>query len=366
MSRRRRTPSWLRPVRWPEAALAVLVVLVGAEVGLRAIEDHLPRQTAGDTVEVELKYQQLRDLRAAGEPVDVVALGNSTLDAALDPAVFADVSRRFDAPFNAALLGAPLDAIRRWASDFVLEESQPDTAVLGLTPLDVPTVGIFGVSKPAVADAFTRSLDQLEPSRLQRADEAVSEHSALVRRRALFRSPGELWRGLSDTVHDSDKEFEGAGPVTLEDGTRGVRDRRTWQEELIAPRGGIRTYWGYEFDGTSDSRVSPIEQRALATSNVDRLQVGAVLDAIRDEGVEEIVVVIPPHDRTALEATGLDLAQFDRLADQLVDLSEAEGMAVLDLSRSQWDHADFFDPAHLSRGGSDRFSRWLARELDSL
>ncbi len=351
---------------WTEAALAVLVVLLVAELGLRAIDDHLPRQTAGDTVEIELKYQQLKDLRAEGEPVDVVALGNSTLDAALDPTLFAQVSRRFDAPFNAALLGAPLDAVRRWGADFVLEESAPDTVVLGLTPLDVPTVGIFGVSKPAVADAFTRSLDQLEPSRLQQADETLSERSVLMRRRALFRSPGELWRGLSDTVHGRDKEFEGAGPVTLEDGSRGVRDRATWEQQLIAPRGGIRTYWGHEFDGTSESQVSEVESQAIATSNVDRLQLGGLVDAIRDQGVEEVVVVIPPHDRSALAATGLDLDQFDRLADELVDFSEREGMAVLDLSRTQWDHTDFFDPAHLSKRGSDRFTRWLARQLDAL
>lgn len=317
-------------------------------------------------MEIELKYEQLRALAAADEPVDLVGLGNSTLDAAIDPTLLGEASRRFDAPFNAALLGAPLTAIRRWATDYVLVESAPDTVVLGLTPLDVRTVGIFGVSKPAMADAFERSLDRLAPSQLQRSDDYLSDRSTLVRRRALFRAPGELWRGLSDTVHDRDKEFEGDAPVTLEDGTRGVRDRATWEQDLLAPRGGIRTYWGAEFDGTSDSRVSAIEREALATSNLDRLQLTGVVSAIEDAGVGEVVIVVPPHDRSALAATGLDLDQFDRLSDQLVAFADDRRMAVLDLSGAQWDHADFFDPAHLSKQGSDRFTRWLARQLDAL
>lgn len=346
--------------------MAALLVVVGAEIGLRGIADQLPRQTAGDTVEIELKYDQLRALDAAGEPVDIVVLGNSTLDAGVDPALLGQVSQRFEAPFNAALLGAPLPAIRRWASEFVLAKSAPDTVVLGLTPLDVPTVGIFGVSKPAVADAFEASFDRLEPTALQQADETMSHHSVLVERRALFRSPGELWRGLSDTVHGRDKEFEGDGPVTLEDGSRGVRDRATWENELIAPRGGNRTYWGHEYDGIARSRVSPAEQRAFRTSSIDELQLAGVLDAIRDAGVDDVVVVIPPHDRAALADAGLPLDEFDRLADELVAYAEDQGLAVIDLSSAQWDHAEFFDPAHLSRRGSDRFTRVLARELDAL
>ncbi|MGI8939968.1 MAG: hypothetical protein ACR2JF_17475 [Iamia sp.] len=344
----------------------MVLVVLAAEAGLRVIDGHLPRQISGDSVEIELKYDQLRALAAADDPVDVVVLGNSTLDAATEPTLLGQVSRRFDAPYNAALLGAPLTAIRRWATDYVLMESDPDTVVLGLTPLDVPTVGIFGVGKPAVADQFEQSLDRLAPSQLQRTDDYLSDHSTLVRRRGLFRAPGELWRGLSDTVHDRDKEFEGEPPVTFEDGSRGVRDRATWEQDLLAPRGGIRTYWGAEFDGTSDRRVGAIEREAFATSNVDRLQLTGVVDAIEDAGVGEVVIVIPPHDRSALAATGLDLDQFDRLSDQLVAFAEDRQMAVLDLSRAQWDHADFFDPAHLSKQGSDRFTRWLARQLDVL
>jgi len=341
-------------------------VLLVAELGLRSIADHLPRQIAGDTVEIELKYDQLRSLDGRGAPVDIVVLGNSTLDAAVDPAVLAEASQRFGAPYNAALLGAPLPAIQRWASEFVLAESDPDTVVLGLTPLDVPTVGIFGVSKPAVAGAFDASFDRLRPGAFQRADRNLSRRSALVERRSVFRSPGELWRGISDTVTGEEKAFEGDGPVTLEDGTRGVRDRETWRDRLLAPRGGNRTYWGAEFDGTVQTAVTPAERRAFETSNIDRRQLAGVVAAIRDGGVDDIVVVIPPHDLEALSDAGLPLDAFARLADQLADYARDQDMAVIDLSAARWPHADFFDAAHLSRRGSVRFTRLLAHELDQL
>lgn len=358
--------SWTRPLSWPRAVAAVLVVLLGAEVGLRAIADHLPRPVAGDTVEIELKLDQLRALSADGEPVDLVVLGNSTLDAGVDPTVLAEASVRFDAPYNAALLGAPLAAIGRWASEFVLAEADPDMVVLGLTPLDVPTLGSFGVSKPAVAAAFDASFDRLRPDAFQRADRNLSRRSVLVERRSAFRSPGELWRGITDTVTGEDEEFEGDGPVTLEDGTQGVRDRQTWEKRLLAPRGGNRTYWGVEFDGTISARLSAAERRAFQTSNIDDLQLAGVVNAIRDAGVADLVVVIPPHDRQALGEAGVPLDDFDRLADQLASFARAEDMAVIDLSAASWPHADFFDPAHLSKGGASRFTRLLAAELDRL
>lgn len=365
--RSRRGRSRLRPVSLPRAALAAVIVLLVAELGLRSIDGHLPRQVAGDTVEIELKYEQLRALGRRGDgAVDLVVLGNSTLDAAVDPTLLGETSRRFDAPYNAALLGAPLGSIRRWASDFVLAETAPDTVVLGLTPLDVPTLGIFGVSKPAVEAAFEASFDGLDPTAVQRADRSVSERSALVRRRAVFRSPGELWRGITDTVYGRDKEFEGAGPVTFEDGRRGTRDRQTWEDVLLQPRGGISTYWGNTFDGRSESRMSADERDAYRDSTVDRIRLAGVLDAIRDAGVDDVVIVLPPHDLTGLASTGLPLEAFRRIARDMVDVARDEDLAVIDLSASQWGHDDFYDPAHLTKQGSERFTRLLARELDRL
>lgn len=357
---------WRRPITLGRAVLAAVAVLAVAELGMRAIDDHLPRATAGDTIEIELKFGQLQALHDQGEPVDLVVLGNSTLDAGIDPVLLGEESDRYDAVYNAALLGQPLASIRRWADEFVLEEVDPDTVVLGLTPLDVPTLSIFGVSKPAVASAFEASFDALHPDALQRAEDNLSEHSTLVRRRAAFRSPGELWRGITDTVYDRDKQFQGDGPVTLEDGRQGVRDRQTWENELLGPRGTNRTYWGYSYDGTTESRISPTERRAYEEANLDRLQLAGVIGGIRDAGIDDIVVVLPPHDLPALEMSGVPLATYHRLAADLVDFAQGEDLAVIDLSAVAWDHSDFYDPAHLSRKGNQRLTRLLADELDQL
>lgn len=359
-------PAWRRPVTLGRAAIAVVGVLALAELGMRTIDDHLPRATAGDTIEIELKYDQLRAMNAADEPVDLVILGNSTLDAGIDPVLLGEESARYDAAYNAALLGQPLASIRRWASEFVLEEVDPDTVVLGLTPLDVPTLSIFGVSKPAVESAFSASFDSLQPGAMQTAEDNVSERSALVRRRAAFRSPGELWRGITDTVYGRDKQFEGDGPVTFEDGTQGVRDRETWETKLLGPRGTNRTYWGSTFDGTTESRISPTEREAYERANLDRLQLAGVIGGIRDAGVDDIVIVLPPHDLPALETSGVPLATYRRLADDLVAFAQDEDLAVIDLSDVGWDQSDFYDPAHLSRQGNERLTRLLADELDDL
>jgi hypothetical protein len=361
-----RTPLWRRPVPLAQAAVAALVVLVVAEVGMRAIDDHLPRATAGDTVEIELKYAQLQQMHDAGEPVDLVVLGNSTLDAGIDPVLLGQESARFDAPYNAALLGQPLGTIRRWAGEFGLPEAEPDTVVLGLTPLDVPTLSIFGVSKPAVEAAFEASFDDIHPDALQRADDNVSDMSVLVRRRSVFRSPGELWRGITDTIDGQEKQFGGDGPVTFEDGSQGVRDRRTWETRLLGPRGTNRTYWGHAYDGTTESRISPSERAAYETSSLDRPQLLGAVDAIRDAGVDDIVVLLPPHDLATLATTGVPLATYHRLAADLVDFAQDEDLAVIDLSAVQWEHADFYDPAHLSKQGAQRLTRLLAAQLDQL
>jgi hypothetical protein len=78
------------------------------------------------------------------------------------------------------------------------------------------------------------------------------------------------------------------------------------------------------------------------------------------------VVVLPPHDLPALEESGVPLATYHRLADDLVAFAQDEDLAVIDLSAVAWDHADFYDPAHLSRRGNERLTRLLADELDRL
>lgn len=351
---------------WRSALGVTLVVLVLAEGGMRLIGDHLPRRFSGDTVEIELKYDQLEALAAAGEPVDVVFLGNSTLDAAVDPAVFAEASVRYDAPYNAALLGAPLPSVRRWTSDFVLAEVSPDTVVIGVTPLDIPTNELFGVSKTSIEAAFEASFDSLQPSRLHWLEEEASKRSVLVRERSAFRAPVELWRGITDTIAGREKQFNDLAPVTLEDGRVVPRDRETWERELLLPRGGNTSYWGYEFDGVVTRRLSTEERRTFETSTVNLEQLQQVIDAVTDGGVHDVVLVIPPHDTPALEDTGVPLDAFHRVAGDLVRFGEERDLPVLDFSEVVWEHRFFYDPAHLSKAGTERFTAILARELDRL
>ena len=125
-------------------------------------------------------------------------------------------------------------------------------------------------------------------------------------------------------------------------------------------------YWGGENDGTPPYRLSAGDRRTFETSTVDRLRLIGVIDAILDTGVDDVVVVIPPHDRALLADVGLPLRTFDRLSDDLISVARDEGLAAVDMSRTEWGHDYFFDPAHLSKRGSSRFTQILAAELDRL
>ena len=359
---------WRQRATWPRALVVVLVMVLLAEGSMRALEDHLPRNFAGDQIEVELKYDQLRALAAADDeqPVDILFLGNSTMDAALNPAVFAEASQKYDKPYNAALLGQPLPSVRRWAEQFVMPRVSPNVVVLGVTPLDLPDTDLFGVTKTAVEAAFDNTFDRLDPTPLQNLDRRVSSASALVRQRSAFRSPIELWRAVQDKISGEEKQFSGAGPTTLETGETVLRTREVWEQRLLQPRGGNANYWGATYDGVVFAQMSDAEKKVFSNAVVDVSQIRNVVDVIRDAGVDRVILVITPHNLDGLERTGGSLDGFRRSTQSIIEFGRGEDIPVVDFTRADWPLADYFDLAHLSKAGSTRFSTELATVIDSL
>ena len=343
-----------------------MVLLIG-ELMMRSIESHLPRRFSGDEAEVELKYDELRSLDAAGHnPVDILFLGDSTMDAALDPAVFAQASNRYAKPFNGALLGQQLSSAQRWAKEFVLPQVKPRTVVLGVSPIELSGGDLFGVSQTAVEAAFDNTYDRLHPSPLGRLDADASKESALVRNRSTFRSPVEIWRALSDMVTGKKKNFFGGVPTKLEDGQTVLRSSANWKKYFILPRGGTTTYWGETYNAANLQPLGESERKSIRNNTVDIAQITRLLNIVEASGAGRIVLLIPPTNLRGLIQAGGSMTSWNRNTNTIKDFAKDHDLPLIDFSRADWPDDDYFDIAHLSKKGSARFSTELASVVDAL
>lgn len=354
---RRVSPAWV--------GVAVLGLLLVTELGTRAVEGWLPVSQAGDAAEVQLKYDQMVALDQAGERTDVVFLGNSAMDAAIDPTVWGETSASYPLAYNAALLGQPFDSVRRWEADFVLPLTDPALVVVGVTPFDVPQIDILDTSRAVVEKLFEDAMDRLEQGPLARLDERLRDRSAIIRHRSSFRSPVQLYRATRSLIEGEAKpKQDSLQPVVLPDGEVVARTEQVWAEELIRPRGGVANYWGVdEPQPLGFGLTSPVQQEIFRSSRTSRTQMAALRDAAEDHGAEVVFVIPPSRPDAYTSFTGDPEATATALAavrDEATDL----GVTVFDFSSVRYPDDHFADDVHLNRVGSARFSIDLARALD--
>lgn len=374
--RRRRTIRRRRPVvpggrglarRVSLGWLAVLAVGLFAvtELGTRAVEDWLPFSQAGDAIEIELKYDQIRALEDADKRTDVVFFGNSAMDAAIDPAVWKEASTAYPLAYNASLLGQPFDSVRRWADDFVLSHCDPALVVVGITPFDVPQIDVLNTSRAVVEKLFDEAMDGLEEGPLARADRRLRNQSAVLEHRASFRSPIQLYRAGYDRMTGATKPKQNSlQPVRLVTGEVVTRTEEVWRDHIMQPRGGIANYWGVtEAQPLGFGFDSPVQQQIFRSARTSRDQMAALRNTAEDHGAR-VVFVIPPNLADAYTpftgsraATAAAFASVRALATEL-------GISVYDFSEADYPADQFADAVHLNRAGAARFSAELARALD--
>ncbi len=362
----RRRPVLLgRRVSLAWVAAAAVALLLVTELGTRAVEDWLPVSQAGDAAEVQLKYEQLGALADADEPTDVVFFGNSAMDAAIDPAVWAETSATYPLAYNASLLGQPFDSVRRWEADFVLPACDPALVVVGITPFDVPQIDILNTSRAVVEKLFDDAMDRLEQGPLARLDERLQDRSAIIRHRSSFRSPVQLYRAATSRITGDDKpKQDSLQPVVLTDGRIVARTEDVWADELIQPRGGVANYWGLdEPQPLGFGFTSPVQQEIFRSSRTSRTQMAALRDAAEAAGAQVVFVIPPSRPDAYTSFTGSREATARAVAtvrDEATDL----GVNVYDFSDARYPDDHFADDVHLNRVGSAQFSADLARALD--
>lgn len=356
-----------RRVPLTTVVVAVVGLLLVTEVFVRAVEDWLPRSQAGDAAEVELKYAQVVALEDAGEPTDVVFLGSSAMDAAIDPAVWGEASVAYPRAYNASLLGQPFDSMRRWAGEFVLPRTDPALVVVGVTPFDVPQIDILNTSRGVVEKLFDDAMDRLDEGALARADRRIGESSAIVRHRASFRAPVQLYRATRDRLTGERKpKQDSLQPVRLLDGTTVARTAEVWEENLLLPRGGVANYWGYtEPIPLGFSFDDPVQQQIFRSSRTTRTQLLGLQEVARTAGADVVFVIPPTLPEAYTPFTGSQAATDD--AEQNIrDVAADLGVPVVDFSEVAYPEDHFADGVHLNRVGSERFSRELAAAVDEL
>lgn len=136
-----------------------LIALGVGELGMITFSDRLPEAARFPTPEGEVKFN---DLVVEGRDVEVVALGSSSLEAALDPR---QLSSSMSA-YNLAMPFTDLATMRVWLSEVVFERMRPEMVLIGLRQWEgADPVSIEDSTRRALHDTGRKSGSHLLASR---------------------------------------------------------------------------------------------------------------------------------------------------------------------------------------------------------
>jgi hypothetical protein len=332
-------------VRRAAVILGVLVVmLVLAEVGARALAPYLPEPSLWTDDTTEVKVEQLDALAHGPGCVDVVFAGNSMTRDGLVPDTFTEADPEGRTTYNAALDAATPALLERWVLQEVDDRVDPDGVVLGLSSFDLNDEAQIGQSALDAYDAAPLTRDDL----FGRLQAPLIRHLDLVRYRSELRDPEEVWHALGRW--------------------------RDGDEEPRLDASGIEGVLGSDGEGLSrrDLRyvASPLTERFAQNELLNDFALGGeqaeatreLLEGLADRAVDTAVVVLPvTADYVELHPGGR--AQFEEFLALAEDLATDAGATFIDLHDLAPGDAWFADTHHLNETGADHLSRALPRLL---
>jgi hypothetical protein len=321
------------------AAGAVVLVLGAAEILLRRAASRLRPLSEWRNWEMEFKVAAVNNLSAEGG-ASVVAVGSSTMNAAVDPEVLSQRTDRTRPAFNAALNGAGMRLLELWTLRIVLPRLRPDIVVIGLGSGEVNKGNAVG---KRLLDALLTSPaggeDTTEGTRSGRLIRWVEERSFVVRYRR-FLGRASLFQ---PDPRQRASECRRLGLLrwflvfrfrkyTIED-----QQIQLWKEVLD----------GYEVGGE--------EMAAL----------GRLIDGLRAAGVAPVVVRMPcTDDWVDLHPGGR--RDFENFETALDSAARQHDVPHVDLRTPFSSLEEFADPVHLNGEGQVRFTNLLADVLAQL
>jgi hypothetical protein len=297
--RSRRNLAWV--------SIGVVLVLAMAEGGLRVFGDGLPVRNNWPTAETGAKYELLRQLPEA----DVVFLGSSITEAAVDPSKFAGASGVGSA-FNSGIPFSSPFSNEWWLNEVVLENVEPQLVVIGLTAWS----GGRGAERDPLLPGLQLALDSGKDAPL-----------------ALLRQAGVL------------SEW----------------DRRKADEAVrafLTDLGHQTGYYDRSIDDASplDLPTGPSEMPEDEAEAVDRM-----IDTLNERGIDAIVLIEPgryPGDNGTMD--------YERYISSVLRHRDDWGVPVVDTFNQDWDRSLFADLAHFNRQGTESYTAYVAHTITGL
>jgi hypothetical protein len=325
-----------RRARFVVPLAAALVVVVLAELVVRAGASHLPEPQVWNAPEAQVKYDQMKLLNRAHQTGGVVLLGTSLMDVGVDPGLFATQLGRRVPVYDASLAGGTLESVRWWYTHVVVPLLHPKTVIFGFTSRELNPNDPDGLKLEAqfFASPAVHHLAGTE-SVMEGLEWAGDDVSYLFRYRKLLRRP-------SETLHHR-TTLDIQRPVISAGGQATSFVASTYNRSPLIPAFFRKTVT-YRF-AVGLSRVAAV----LAT-----------LHDIRVSGASVLLVDMPiTSDYIALHPNGwADWATYERAVTSIVSQT-----GVAEMPAQLWTPAYFADPIHLNGAGAKRLTALLAARI---
>ncbi|MEX2624504.1 MAG: hypothetical protein WD651_12355 [Acidimicrobiia bacterium] len=312
--------------------LAAVALFLAAELTARAIEPFAPTTEGWPSAQMAAKVDQMTDLAAGSTDVDVVFLGSSSMDQALNPLTFNSEGNGVTA-YNASINAMFMSSLELWAIEVVLPTLDPEVVVIGLTTRELND---GGPQQHFDQLAESRGLIEFTTERPALISK-VEDHLALLRIREALRTPYSL---ASNIIR---------------------RDRG--ERLLTGPFGQkipVERDFSYEFSDAWRENWITKEMRDFAMGDVQFEALERLVAEIRNQGRSVVLLPLPvSSDYDAVQPGGAtSLSEFQTLLSSVA----GPGVAIIE-PEIQFQSQDFRDPAHLNPIAAVEFTNVLLRDL---
>lgn len=300
---------------------ALLAVFVSAEVAVRIVAPELPEETVWYHEIAQAKAEQMRE---QPPELDFVIAGTSQSYHGIDPAVLDE--RLGTRSYNAGIPAGIPSVQRRWLSDAVLDDLEPDTVVWAMSSVDM------NAARPQEMDPVYDAAFATRTGVLADADRWLADRLALFRHRRTVAEP-RSWFTDEDPVGDARSVLFPNGKRMPGSANVSERERRRISQDVIGD---------YEVGGRMSEAiretVQDLHDRDLAVVFVWLPEAPRFLELLPDPTL---------HDEASAEARAV---------------AGEMGVPFIDLSDG-FDDDDFIDFTHLDEDAAERLSTQLAEQL---
>jgi hypothetical protein len=311
-------------------AIIVAAVLLVAELVARVLAGGLPNPD-WNFAQTDRKVAEMEALAAAGENVDVVLIGNSSVNAAFVTEALEAQSGlgRF---FNAGLDGSSMRQTEDWTLNVVVPLIAPDVVVIGLTSRDLND------ASSSNAEVFEKYLNSRGRARFlgeetggQRVQGALSRISALVRISPFLRDPASLVTQYNPNGPDTG-EFVLPG----EDYNPRPLDVTRTRERAL-----------------NDYSLGGVELEAL-----NRLET-----QLESMNIEVVVVEMPFVAEDYLDMHPNGAADYNAYRQVVASFTADNDLTYVDLTDYPWTTSEFYDFLHVNSTGIEIVNTMVAEAL---